>query len=538
MAQVLGSVTSVAGARVTAKLDSEAMRAVEGAQVHTLVRINGRQADVFATIRELHVAGGSDIEQQVAELELMGERPHGKDGGPSGAFQRGVSHFPRLGDKVYLAVADDLREVYVPDGDKLVPVGTIDSDGLLPAAVLSDDLLGKHFAILGTTGSGKSCAVAVLLRGLLEGHPNGHVILLDPHNEYKAAFGDQAVLVSPETMSLPYWLLNFEEMVSLFCSPEPASRELEADILKRAVMAAKDAYLGEQPSQYPITVDTPVPFRLSTMLQYIDRAMGQINKPSDTLPYMRLKSRIETLRADRRFEFMFGGVAVQDTMANILSQLLRIPVAGQPITIVDLSAVPVEVVDSVVSLLCRLVFDFSIWTTEEQQCPVLLVCEEAHRYIPSDDAEGFGPTRKALSRIAKEGRKYGVALGLVTQRPSELSETILSQCGTLFALRMSNDRDQEFVRRSLPDGARALFNALPALGTREAIVVGEGAAVPMRIRFARLPYGQQPRAGTTSFAAAWQRDDPGPEILTDVIDRWRRQLREKHDDEPPRLAAR
>jgi DNA helicase HerA-like ATPase len=327
-------------------------------------------------------------------------------------------------------------------------------------------------------------------------------------------------------------------MVALFCSPEAASRELEADILKRALMAAKEAYLGERPAQYPITVDTPVPFRLSTMLQYIDKGMGQISKPSDTLPYLRLKSRIETLRADRRFEFMFGGVAVQDTMSEILSKLLRIPVAGQPITIVDLSAVPVEVVDSVVSLLCRLVFDFSVWTTEEQQVPILLVCEEAHRYIPSDDAEGFAPTRKALSRIAKEGRKYGVALGLVTQRPSELSETILSQCGTLFALRMSNDRDQEFVRRALPDGARALFNALPALGTREAIVVGEGTAVPMRIRFARLSPGDQPRAGTMSFAAAWQKDDPGPEILDDVIDRWRRQLREHQDDESPRIAVR
>jgi hypothetical protein len=210
----------------------------------------------------------------------------------------------------------------------------------------------------------------------------------------------------------------------------------------------------------------------------------------------------------------------------VLSRLLRIPVAGKPITIVDLSAVPVEIVDAVVSLLCRTIFDFAVWAGVEAQVPILLVCEEAHRYIPADTAQGFQPTRKALARIAKEGRKYGISLGLVTQRPSELSETILSQCGTLFALRMSNDRDQEFVRRALPDGARALFSALPALGTREAVVVGEGAAVPMRMRFAELPEHARPRAGTMSFAEAWQNDDPGPEVLSAVIRRWRRQTRD------------
>jgi hypothetical protein len=187
----------------------------------------------------------------------------------------------------------------------------------------------------------------------------------------------------------------------------------------------------------------------------------------------------------------------------------------------------------VVSLLCRVVFDFAVWSGEKVEVPVLLVCEEAHRYIPADGTDGFGPTRKALGRIAKEGRKYGISLGLVTQRPSELSETILSQCGTLFALRLSNDRDQAFVQRALPDGARALFNALPALGTRESVVVGEGTAVPMRMRFAELPEALRPRAGTASFAAAWQLDDPGAEVLAGVIDRWRRQVR----DDPPAQAA-
>jgi hypothetical protein len=222
---------------------------------------------------------------------------------------------------------------------------------------------------------------------------------------------------------------------------------------------------------------------------------------------------------------MFGQISVQDTMADILSRVLRIPVAGKPITIVDLSAVPVEIVDAVVSLLSRMIFDFAVWAGPQAEVPILLVCEEAHRYIPNNPDGGFQPTLKALSRIAKEGRKYGISLGLVTQRPSELSETILSQCGTLFALRMSNDRDQAFVQRALPDGARGLFAALPALSNREAVVVGEATAVPMRMRFAELAAEKRPQAGQANFAAAWQKDDPGREVLDGVITRWRRQDR-------------
>jgi hypothetical protein len=409
----------------------------------------------------------------------------------------------------------------MPGDDSRIVVGTLDRDGALPACLMSDDLLSNHFAVLGTTGSGKSCAVAVLLRAMLADHPNGHVVLLDPHDEYGAAFGEGALRLRPDDMSLPYWLLNFAEMIELFCSPDPGAREAESDLLKRAVLAAKHAYAGEE-GRPPITVDTPVPFRLSTVIETLDRQMGELDKPSDTLPYRRVKARIETLRNDRRFSFMFGSLAVQDTMAEIVAQLLRIPVNGKPITVVDLSAVPMDIVDAVVSLLARMIFDFAIWSGEGERLPVLLVCEEAHRYIPADTAAGFGPTRKALARIAKEGRKYGIGLGLVTQRPSELSESILSQCGTLMALRMSNEHDQDFVRRALPEGAHGLFSALPALSTGEAVVVGSGTAAPMRLRFHDLPAEAQPRSGTVSFATAWARDTDDRARVAETVDRWRR----------------
>jgi DNA helicase HerA-like ATPase len=159
----------------------------------------------------------------------------------------------------------------------------------------------------------------------------------------------------------------------------------------------------------------------------------------------------------------------------------------------------------------------------------LIVCEEAHRYVSSDGVTSFALTREAIARIAKEGRKYGVSLCLVSQRPSELSTTILSQCNTIFALRMSNEHDQNFVRKALPDGAAGLLAALPALHNREAIVVGEGATVPMRFRFDELEAASRPRSSTASFSGAWQRDDVGHHFLEDTIIRWRRQARDLAD---------
>ncbi len=232
------------------------------------------------------------------------------------------------------------------------------------------------------------------------------------------------------------------------------------------------------------------------------------------------------LRRDSRFAFMFGGLAVRDNMTEILSRIFRIPVAGKPITIFDLSGVPSEIVDVLVSLLCRTIFDFALWSERGAGVPVLLACEEAHRYVPRDQTAGFGPTRRAISRIAKEGRKYGVSLCLVTQRPSELSQTILSQCNTLFALRMSNDQDQEFVSRALPESAASMLNALPALRTQEAIVVGEGVSLPMRVRFDELDEANRPLSDTADFSSAWSRAvEPGADFVADTLERWRHQSR-------------
>ncbi|HWQ10480.1 MAG TPA: ATP-binding protein, partial [Holophaga sp.] len=354
-----------------------------------------------------------------------------------------MSVSPRLGAVVRLAGSGDLARIYAKPTKSSVVVGALHQDPDVPAYVVVDDFLGKHFAVLGTTGSGKSCTVAVLLRSVLSAHQNGHIVLLDPHDEYAAAFGDLAETISPDNLTLPYWLLDFEEMVQVFCSSEQPYREVESNILKECVIQAKAEYLrgGTALDDPGLTIDTPTPYRLARVSELLKVGMGRLDKPESSIPYLRLTGRIDALRRDRRFSFMFGQLTIEDVMGDILARYLRLPAGGKPLTIFNLAGVPAEIVDVVVSVLCRLIFDFALWTERGRGVPVLLVCEEAHRYVPRDTAASFGPTRRASSRIAKEGRKYGVSLGLITQRPSEISETVLSQVNTLISLRMSNEQD-------------------------------------------------------------------------------------------------
>jgi len=529
----IGVVTAVNGMKVTCRLGygagSPASAVFGHAPVGALIKIPTPNSVAFGFIgRELitnDAAALTPDSEAIAELDLLGEAIS-RDGTSAPVFMRGISVYPHLGSPVFLATSDDLSHVYARPSAPGLVIGSLYQDPSLPAYLMSQEFLCKHSAVLGTTGSGKSCAVTMILRSLLEAHPNGHVVLLDPHNEYGAAFGHQAEYITTSSLHLPYWLMTYEEIVEVLCSRDPASRSREAAILKEAVVGARREFAGRDDDDIEMSVDTPVPYRLQSVIQRINAAMGKLDRPDNSLPYLRLLTTIDNLRKDRRYTFMFGGIAaVRDNMCEILSRILRIPVAGRPITILDLSAVPSEITNVVVSMLCRLVFDFALWSNPAEQIPTLLVCEEAHRYIPRDPGTGFDPTRRAISRIAQEGRKYGVSLCLVTQRPSEISENILSQCSTVFALRMNTEKDQEFVRRTLPDDAAGLLKALPALRQQEAIVVGEGVSYPMRLRFRDLPNEARPRGASSNFPKAWAHDVSGTRFLAGVVDRWRRQIR-------------
>jgi DNA helicase HerA-like ATPase len=522
----LGYVTATAGAAVTVTLAPEA---AAGVRLGDMLRMETGASLCFGLVGRLWWEGADparpEAGRRLADVVLLGEtldidRPE------DFSFQRGVSVSPVLGSPAGRASRRDLALIYAKPAAPSVCVGSLHQDAGIEARVLVDELLGKHFAILGTTGSGKSCAVAVVLGAVLSEYRHGHVVLLDPHDEYAAAFGDMALSVTPDDLHLPYWLLNFEEMVHVLCSTGQPYREVEANILKEAVLTARHEFLATGGGQdYNLTIDTPAPFRLLRVVELLKTGMGRLDKPESSIPYLRLLSRIDSLRKDRRFAFMFGGLGVEDSMADIMARLLRLPPGGRPLTVINLAGAPSEIVDVVVSVLCRLVFDFALWTPRGQGAPVLLVCEEAHRYVPRDKSLGFEPTRKAVARIAKEGRKYGVSLGLVTQRPSEISESILSQMNTLFSMRMSNEADQRFVTMAMPENAAGLLSVLPSLRSREAVVVGEGVAVPMRFAFSTLADGARPKSDTARFSTAWAKTSEDTGFVPETIRRWRRQIR-------------
>jgi DNA helicase HerA-like ATPase len=390
-----------------------------------------------------------------------------------------------------------------------------------------DELLGKHLAILGTTGTGKSCTTALILRAILAKNPAAHIVLLDPHNEYATAFSEWAEVINPRNMQLPFWLLNFEEIVEVLIGDN--ARKAEIEVLQELIPIAKARYSAGrardnqalrrviEPSRF--TVDTPVPYRISDLTGLIDERMGKLENKKDLSPYRQLKARIDAISQDGRYAFMFGSLTVYDGMTQVLARIFRVPVNDKPITIVELTGLPTEIINVVVSVLSRMTFDFAHWS--EGKVPLTLVCEEAHRYVPANPNLGFEPCKRAIAKIAKEGRKYGVALCIVSQRPAEIDPTILSQCNTVFALRMSNDRDQEIVTSAITDTSSGLLEFLPALGQREALAFGDGVALPVRIMFDALPETALPRSTTAHFTEHWQRSVGDENFLEQVVERWR-----------------
>ena len=518
----IGRVISVAGPLVWGMIEEEAASTVE---IGAVVRLQGTSARTFGVITTLRNDGrrGGD-ERRLVEIRLLGEILNA--GSHRWRFQRGVSSHPALDSSIHAATREELCAIYARPEAPTVRLGTLKHAPDLPAFAITDNLLGKHFAVLGTTGAGKSCAVTVILRAILDAHPYGHVIMLDPHNEYHCGFGKRAELLDPGNLKLPYWLLNFEEIAAVLVNKDsPAQAYAEGAILRSAILQARRAYVGSHQETDHITVDTPVPYRLSDLVRIINEAMGAFNKPESSAPYQHLINRIEAVSTDKRYDFMFSRLTVHDTMAQVLSRILRIPVEGKPITIIDISGVPSEIVDVVVSVLCRLIFEFALWSDRAKTPPILLVCEEAHRYVPRDDQAGFAPTKRSISRIAKEGRKYGLGLCLVTQRPAELSVSSLSQCNTIFALRLSNDSDLEFARNAVPDSSRWLVEALPALNTQEALVLGDGVSVPMHIRFNDLAPEHRPASTKPPFSEAWQEECAAIDLIAETIERWRHQIR-------------
>ena len=526
-AEVVGRVASISGSQMVILVSDrgryDSRDANSGLHAGQIVKIPVADNWVFGLVTALteptaSAAGGEG--QVFAELDLMGEAPRTE--GHSGAFARGVTLVPAVGTPVNMAGTDDIATVYANAGRSTVRIGTVHHDDAIAATVAPDDLLGKHFAILGGTGTGKSCATALILQRILQQNPNAHIVLLDPHSEYAPAFGPAAEVIDNTTLELPYWLFNLEEFAAVVLRTDAPMREYasEVNILASLIVGAKRSYSSHSvDGRRPITVDTPVPYRVTDVQKMLEEEMGRLDKTESLTPFLRLKSRLQALREDNRYRFMFSGIALRDNLGAVLTRLFRVPVGGKPITIVDLSGLPSDILSVIVSVLGRVTFEFGLFSA--QSVPILLVCEEAHRYLPEQADKGFEPVKRNLSQIAKEGRKYGVSLCLVSQRPADLAAGALSQCSTVFAMRLTSQADQAFVRGALPDWSGGLIDLLPSLRNGEAVAVGEGVSVPMRLVFDTLPADRRPQGATAAFSERWQHDDLTPEFIRTVIDRWR-----------------
>src|SRR5262249_22097324 len=298
------------------------------------------------------------------------------------------SKSPTRGDRMSgLPGAEPGRIHHIADGET-IEVGRLQLDDAIPAYINFEELLRKHFAILGTTGVGKSTSVALILQEILSKKANLRIFLIDPHNEYAGCFGDFAYVISPRNLRLPFWLFNFEEIVDVFFRGRPGVEE-ETEILSDVIPIAKAQYAanvrGERVQLRKnalagYTADTPVPYRISDVVSLISDRMGKLENRSSWIKYHRLITRIETLGNDSRYAFMFNSLFVEDMMVKVLSELFRLPVEGKPITVMQLAGFPAEVVDSVVSVLTRMAFDFGTWS--DGAVPLLVCCEEAHRYAP------------------------------------------------------------------------------------------------------------------------------------------------------------
>ncbi|HEY0014274.1 MAG TPA: DUF87 domain-containing protein [Allosphingosinicella sp.] len=530
--EAIGVVVDIGGGGARLEIDGVRLRAIGSdpdpsvamsGQVGSQVKIECGRKWLLANVRTLKGSTGGDNKVS-AEIDFLGEGDEDSQTGRIVNFKRGITSYPIPGNRVFPVTGRDLKQMFSADERPHIEIGTVYPTQDVRGALYVDALLGKHFALLGSTGTGKSTSAALIMHRICELMPEGHIVMIDPHGEYSAAFKGYGELFNVDNLAMPYWLMNFEEHCEVFITTTGSDKQRDSDILAKCLLIARGKNRAAE-GLTKLTVDSPIPYTLSDLTMAISNEMGILNKAGDTAPYMRLKTKIEELKSDPRYQFMFSGMLVADTMTSFISKIFRLPAKGKPISIIDVSGVPSDIVSVVVAVMSRLVFDYAIWSRSEKQRPVLLICEEAHRYVPADKTGNGQAVRKILERIAKEGRKYGVALGLITQRPSDLAEGVLSQCGTIIAMRLNNDRDQQFVKNAMPEGSRGFLDVIPALRNRECIVCGEGVSIPIRVAFDDLERDRRPASSDPLFSELWRQTGDEEAMVSRVVKRWRAQGR-------------
>lgn len=523
----VGTVMDINGSRAICHLDlptlvghrQAATTSLEAAtSVGSYVKIDLGDMWLLGTVSGIEAVPGSS-EAVVAGVDLFGEGEKGPNGSLA-TFRRGVTIYPHPGDRLWIAAAADLQRVYSPQDEPHIEIGAVHPTTEVRASIFIDRMLSRHFAVLGATGSGKSTTVALMLHRIIDAAPDGHIVMLDLHGEYSSAFPQVGQVYNVDNLRIPYWLMNLQEHCEAFINTEEESGAIDAGIMAKCLLAARSRSEARGRTS-KITADSPVPYALGDLLEAIEAEMGRLDKAADAYRYTRLKANVQQLFSDRRFRFIFNNEYRTHSMVDFISALLRIPAEGKPISIIDLAGVPSEIVDVVVSILTRLILEYAIWSPRDDRNPILLVCEEAQRYLPSAHTGGAMSAERQLGRVAREGRKYGVSLGIITQRPSELSETALSQCGTIFAMRLNNLNDQTRIRDTLPEGARGFVDLIPALQSRECIVSGEGVPVSMRVRIDNLEQHLRPASDDPAFSLLWSQRPQDNEQVVETVRRWR-----------------
>lgn len=552
----IGTIIEVDGSKLLVELDPAVTELTKVyrtnlyaiGQFGSIVKMHFGRKLLFAFVTRLRMRSEVDIENRdiysyssqddtrVLEVELFGEGQWFdlEDSEPHLKFERGVATYPLPQQGVYLTTEEELRYVYEHRASNSARIGHYVGSETVPCYADVDELFGKHTAILGSTGSGKSCTVAAILRASIDiisnftkppNHWNPQIVILDPHNEYGHAFPDSKRLVSDEgSLILPYWLLDFREIIDLIIGKTEFQATSQTNIIKRALLEARQEgaeAIGFNKDE--VTVDAPIPFSIQTLERLIDADKpSQASKQSSHLSILQ---KIDALRRDRRMEFLMNDWSEgTDQIIEIVRQFIDPDVT---IKIVDLSGIPNDVAGTVSAVISRLLFMYKLWQSpdEREGDPILLVCEEAHRYVPDRGEAEYASAQDAIRRVAKEGRKYGLGIMLVSQRPSELDGTVLSQCNSWVVLRLTNARDQQHVERFLPDSLAGLARMLPSLRRQEAIFLGQAAQIPARIRLNSLPSERLPRSQDISFVEGWKSKPYSDEFLADVARRWRVQDR-------------
>lgn len=458
----------------------------------------------------------------------------------TGEFQRGVSTFPTTGAEVHALGAEAIGKMFNRFQSKGYDVGYLPSAPSQGVYFDPSGLFGRHFAILGQTGAGKSHTVANLLQRAVKVMPKAHIILLDLHGEYswkdeqgvrQHAFDDGiARYVDARELEVPYWLMTFAELCDLLVDHSEREAANQIAFFRDTLFQLKDDEKGEVYLDR-ISVDTPIFFSLDRLLEAVEEKNGEKVQGDRGLKngplfgtFDRFLIRLNSKLNDVRYDFLLKPTQrnASDTLEGLLRDFVGLGEPKRQITIIDLSSVPFDVRPTVAAQIGRLAFEFNYWNPQYKEFPLLLVCEEAHAYIPRADAGQYAGARKSMERIAKEGRKYGVGLGVVSQRPHELSETVLAQCGSFICLRITNPTDQAYVKNLVPEAERDLVDVLAGLGRGEAMALGEAVPLPSRVQFHRA--NPEPNSNDIDFYSRWI-DGPDDIDVNQIVDRWRRQER-------------